>query len=536
MVLNGGSLSLQTVFNEDFKTVALILVITYVAARCIYLLHFHPLSKFPGPKIAAVSNVWYAYHWLSKRWPWAVEAALKQYGDIVRIAPNELAFGNPQASVDIYGAHDKNLETFVKTDIHDFARDKDGGLIWQQDPVIHRQIAKQMAPAFSPKATRAKDPILHRYADLFIEKMNDLGGRKEGISLPTWVQWLAMDIAAEMAYHHQVNCMRDEKDSDYLSIVLSFNKFATMTQVLRRFPWLSPLRFLVLPVSLVGKLMQLRKASLEAMHRRLTLQGATEHIDYFEQLMMPAASSSSSSSAADGAPRVPEDPAELLHLSKISTQLMFAGYLPPSDWYYGTFFHLLHDDRGGMALGAVTQEVRDALPTNAEITPEAAASLPYLNACLKEALRCFNTSALINGMPVYSPGAVVDGHFVPKGTTCQFSAFSASRSPRHFRDPLRYRPERWLPRDHRLYDDRYADDDLAAFTPFSHGPRMCSGKEIAWWQVRLVMAKVLWSFDLELVPGQDVNLERDLTAWGYWIKPELRVRFVPATNWRESSV
>ena len=287
-----------------------------------------------------------------------------------------------------------------------------------------------------------------------------------------------------------------------------------MTQVLRRFPWLSWVRFIVLPVSLVGKLMQLRKVSLEEMHRRLTLKGATEHSDYFEQLM-----------PADG--HVPENPDEILALSKVSTQLMFAGYLPPSDWYYGTFFHLLHSPR---SLADITREIRDAFSSYDEITPEAAATLPYLNACLKEALRCFNTSALINGMPVYSPGAVVDGHFVPKGTTCQYSGFSVSRSSRHFRDPLQYRPERWLPPDHDLFDEKYANDNLEAFIPFNHGPRMCAGKEAAWWQARLVMAKVLWSFDLEMVPGQDVNMERDLKCWGYWIKPELRVRFIRAAR------
>ncbi|KAI0391256.1 cytochrome P450 [Xylariaceae sp. FL0594] len=511
MAFSSVFIPLRTLLEQDFKITACILVITYASARCIYLLNFHPLSKFSGPRIAAVSNIWYAYHWLSRRWPWAVEAALKQYGDIVRIAPNELAFGSPQASIDIYGAHDKSLEKFIKRDIHDYARDKDGGIIWQQDPVKHRQIAKRLAPAFSPKATQAKDPILHRYADLFVDKMRLLGGSDEGVSIPTWVQWLSMDIAAEMAYHHQVNCMRDEKDSDYLRVVLSFNKFSTMTQVLRRFPWLSLLRYLVLPVSLVGKLMQLRQQSLAEMKRRLALKGATEHIDYFEQLL-----------PADG--RVPEDPEELLHLSKISTQLMFAGYLPPSDWYYGTFYHLLHNRT---CLETVTREIRDTFQDYSEITPQAVVPLPYLTACLKEALRCFNTSALINGMPVYSPGATVDGKYISKGTTCQFSAFSVSRSPRYFRHPLQYRPERWLPPDHRLYDHEFASDDLEAFMPFNHGPGMCSGKEIAWWQARLVIAKVLWSFDLELVPHQDVRLERDLTAWGYWIKPELKAIFRP---------
>ena len=32
-------------------------------ARLVYLSTLHPLAKYPGPKLAAVSNLWYAYHW-----------------------------------------------------------------------------------------------------------------------------------------------------------------------------------------------------------------------------------------------------------------------------------------------------------------------------------------------------------------------------------------------------------------------------------------------------------------------------------------
>jgi hypothetical protein len=33
------------------------LITTYFFLSCIYTIYFHPLSKFPGPKIAVVSNV-----------------------------------------------------------------------------------------------------------------------------------------------------------------------------------------------------------------------------------------------------------------------------------------------------------------------------------------------------------------------------------------------------------------------------------------------------------------------------------------------
>ena len=51
---------------------------------------------------------------------------------------------------------------------------------------------------------------------------------------------------------------------------------------------------------------------------------------------------------------------------------------------------------------------------------------------------------------------------------------------------------------------------------------------MAWMQGKLLMAKVLWTFDLAKVSGQAFSLERDLLHYGFLTKPELKVRFVPA--------
>jgi hypothetical protein len=35
----------------------------YLVVNSIYLLYFHPASKFPGPRFAAISYIPYSYHW-----------------------------------------------------------------------------------------------------------------------------------------------------------------------------------------------------------------------------------------------------------------------------------------------------------------------------------------------------------------------------------------------------------------------------------------------------------------------------------------
>ncbi|KAJ3578896.1 hypothetical protein NPX13_g1669 [Xylaria arbuscula] len=418
---------------------------------------------------------------------------------------------------DIYGSHDKGLETFTKTDIHDFGRDRDGGFIWQQDPIKHHQIAKKLAPAFSPRAMRAKDGVLHKHVDYFVDQMKEKAGSHAGVDLATWVQWLSLDIAADMAYHHEANCMRDGAyiQTDKHSVASSnmgCDPIRAGFTIPKTYPAFQQTRHCNAGLAAVPLAKLPSFLRLLVLAHGTVLGGTTEHVDYFEQLIQD---------------RIPEDGEELVHLSTITTQLMFAGYLPPSDWYYGILFHLLQDEA---ACNTLTQEIRHEFNTYEDITPSSASSLPYLNACMKEALRLFNTSATINGMPVNSPGATVDGIYIPKGTVCQFNIRSVCRNPLYFKNPEEYRPERWLPSDHPLYNPLFANDTLEAFSVFSQGPRACIGKEVAWWQGRLVIAKTFWSFDIRMLPGQHVDMEKDLRGWGYWMKPKLTVRFLPVNR------
>lgn len=70
--------------------------------------------------------------------------------------------------------------------------------------------------------------------------------------------------------------------------------------------------------------------------------------------------------------------------------------------------------------------------------------------------------------------------------------------------------------------------------PFSFGPRNCLGKNLARAEMRLIMAKLLWRFDLELVQGgggsgkgmgmgmgNGKSWRDGQKVWGFWVKPPL---------------
>jgi hypothetical protein len=56
---------------------------------------------------------------------------------------------------------------------------------------------------------------------------------------------------------------------------------------------------------------------------------------------------------------------------------------------------------------------------------------------------------------------------------------------------------------------------------------------MAWMQGRLFLAKVLWTFDVVKVQGQNADLEGTLLHYGFFAKLEIRVRFAPVRRGRD---
>ncbi len=109
----------------------------------------------------------------------------------------------------------------------------------------------------------------------------------------------------------------------------------------------------------------------------------------------------------------------------------------------------------------------------------------------------------------------------------QTAAFATTHSPRYFHQPRAFHPERWLPASHPHHDPAFDVDVATAFKPFSMGPRGCVGQNMGYMQARILLAKMLWRFDWELVNAGEVDWERDLRLYAIWEKPPVVVRYIP---------
>ena len=68
----------------------------------IYNLVFHPLSRIPGPWLAAVSNIWLALQTKHGRLAHLGRTLHEEYGPYVRVGPDEIWFNSKAAFKAIY--------------------------------------------------------------------------------------------------------------------------------------------------------------------------------------------------------------------------------------------------------------------------------------------------------------------------------------------------------------------------------------------------------------------------------------------------
>lgn len=74
----------------------------YPTVQVIYNLYFHPLSKFPGPKLWAASRLPFVCSLLTGKLVRREREFHEKYGDIIRLAPDEVSFASEEAWNDIY--------------------------------------------------------------------------------------------------------------------------------------------------------------------------------------------------------------------------------------------------------------------------------------------------------------------------------------------------------------------------------------------------------------------------------------------------
>ncbi|PVH95009.1 cytochrome P450 [Periconia macrospinosa] len=476
--------------------------------RSVYLLRFHPLSRFPGPRIAAISNTWYAYAWFSGKYPFIIANAFKKYGvgDVVRIAPNEVVFLTPQAYHDIYTPPKSGGPTFLKSDMH-VGGESTTSIFTEGNPEKHRAMRRVWDAAFKNAMVKQYHPSINQHLERFISKVE---GLQEGFNLTEWLEWLYLDIGGSLTFNHDYDCVAKGREDKIIETAPGVGWFFTVRFVMRRFPLLYPLHMFLLPLKTLLSSLDISKTTENAVSSRIERQNELKDKDYMSVAFDDAGGARTTQSRG--------------FLTAGASILIF-GHVESAAVITAAFYFLMNNSA---SLERLNREIRTTFSSSDSITDDALRQLPWLEAVINETMRLHTNVPY--GLPRICPGATIDGSYIAKGCVVSSAAFATTHSSRYFARPFDFRPERWLSSTHEYYEDVFAEDVRTAFRPFSIGARKCIGQPVAMLLMRMVLAKICFEFDIEMINKGEVNWNRDLVFSTIWRKPEVFARFHPVSR------
>ncbi|KAM3705728.1 hypothetical protein ACB098_03G100500 [Castanea mollissima] len=179
------------------------------------------------------------------------------------------------------------------------------------------------------------------------------------------------------------------------------------------------------------------------------------------------------------------------------------------------FFWLLHQNP--MVEERILEEICGIVSEREEVKkgecqsvifrPEEIKKMDYLQAALSDALRLY-PSVPVDHKEVVEDDIFPDGTVLKKGTKVIYAIYAMGRMEGIWgKDCREFKPERWL------RDGRFISESAYKFTAFNGGPRLCLGKDFAYYQMKFVAASVIYRYHVKVVENHPVEPKLALTMY-----------------------
>lgn len=359
----------------------------------------------------------HAFHSLRGTLPFDMLALHKRYGDVVRIAPNQLAFSHATSWQEIQGHRSKGQAEFRKSD--DFYR------VIKERPIDiinagreeHGMLRRTLANGFSDKGLREQQPLITKYIDLLIKRLHE--NCQDGevlLDISKWYNWTTFDVIGDLAFGEPFGCLESSTDHPWVELFFKMARAGTALQALSMFPRVRELLLKLVPGSVRAEATKHEVLSHAKLQRRM--EGGKERPDLINGLI------------ARKEEWVCSQPSEVIfdicgwtlmltcyqnitdeQIAANAGILVIAGSETTATLLAGVTYYLMKNPD---VLKKVNDEVRSTFKSEDEITFTSINELPYMIACLTEGLRIYPPVAA--GLPRVVPegGATIGDTFVPE--------------------------------------------------------------------------------------------------------------------------
>ncbi|KAL9585669.1 MAG: hypothetical protein Q9203_004155 [Teloschistes exilis] len=177
----------------------------YGAGLAFSRLFLSPLSKFPGPKLAALTRKYESYYEAVQNYEyvWKIKKLHQSYGPIIRISPHELHIDDAdffEKLNSFQGKWDKDPYT-----AHQFANP--GSSVGTIDHELHRKRRSAVLPFFSKQKIYALEPVIQSTVDKLCNRLEDYVKSGQPLNLRSAYQCLAADVVAEYCFAESGNLL-----------------------------------------------------------------------------------------------------------------------------------------------------------------------------------------------------------------------------------------------------------------------------------------------------------------------------------------
>ncbi|KAI0475699.1 cytochrome P450 [Xylariaceae sp. FL0804] len=483
----GDGRKLKAYFKSDEKidraiaeSVAATIVLYYLTLA-VYRLYLHPLARYPGPKLAAVSRWYEGYYDLyqSGQYTFKIAEMHRKYGPIIRISPHELHVNDASFFDTLYNRqegiwhkYDWSVDAFATK----------GAIIWTADHTLHKNRRLPLSPFFSKAKVSNQQDMIMRHVQRLSDRLSGFAASQKTVDVGAAFTAFVRDVVNEYIFgKHYDDLGKEDFDP---GMVVAAQAGGLMWRVTKFVRFFGPLMRSIPP----RWIMAVSDPAMKCWFR-FTMASMEDTKNYMK----------AAESLDDDGPRtlVHEIMQSRLPPSEKSFQRVFedvstttgAGYETTAAVMRIATFHIYSDPQ---ILQRLRAELAAAAAAPGRDDWKTLEQLPYLTAVIMEAMRLAPAIATRSARVAPDRDLVyADCWRIPAGTPVGMTLHLLHQNEAEYPEPRRFNPDRWMD------PDPWQQLGKKTFVPFGRGTRNCVGMHLAWAELYLLLGSIVQRFEFE---------------------------------------
>ncbi|KAH8901372.1 cytochrome P450 [Thozetella sp. PMI_491] len=435
----------------------------------IYRKFFHRLRHFPGPWMAGATKFWHVWQCRTGRNYLVIEELHRKYGPVIRTGPEELTIIHAEVPRAVDGPGNE----CTKAVWYDFLL-PEIALNTTRSKSEHDARRRVWDRGFSKSALAVYEERVEEHAETLIRRLAELAHEGKPVNVSDWFYWFTFDVMGEFAFARSFNMLRDER---WHSAVYLLRRAMSLLGPFSAVPWLAQIAFYVTPwMYIVRDWLGMMEWCKERMRERIQARSLPDVSHWLIDASLKRGSLE----------------ADREWLNGDAVTIIIAG----SDTIAPTLVFACYElARNPEQQAKILTELQDVDIHNSSQLQRCA----HLTAVIDETLR-LHPPVPTGGYRQSPPaGMTIAETYIPGNVTIVSPRYSLARLESSYERATEWIPERWTTNPEMVRDAR-------GFAPFSQGRFNCVGKNLAYSEMRFVLALIVHRFTIEFSPGGDQGM------------------------------